>query len=120
MATDAAVSSGTTTQFLFPIIDAGLWYQDKRNFVGISMNNATSGNLNVLPTTQNGDSFCNYGGSSLELDGRFMFRPSANLRYSKGLPTSFELNGVAVYDNAFSVGGHRYKRINWKRSACAV
>ena len=44
----------------------------------------------------------------MELDGRFMFRPSANLRYSKGLPTSFELNGAVVYDDAFSVGlGYR-------------
>lgn len=108
-ATDAAISSGTTTQFLFPIIDAGLWYQDRRNFAGISMNNATSGMLGALTYDSKTATFFVFtGGSSLELDGRFMFRPSANLRYSKGLPTSFELNGAVVYDDSFSVGmGYR-------------
>ena len=108
-ATDAAVSSGATTQFLFPIIDAGLWYQDRRNFAGISINNTTSGVLNALTyDSKTAKVFVITGGSSLQLDGRYMFRPSANLRYSKGLPTSFELNGAVLYDDVFSVGlGYR-------------
>ena len=46
----------------------------------------------------------------MELDGRFMFRPSANIRYSEGLPTSFEMTGSVVYDDSYSVGiGYRVK-----------
>ena len=108
-ATDQAVNGSITTQFLFPIIDAGLWYQDRKNFAGISLNNATAGKLGTLTyDSKTATVLVITGGSSMELDGMFMFRPSANLRYSKGLPTSFELNGAVVYDDAFSVGlGYR-------------
>ncbi len=110
-ATDLAIKGGTTTQFLFPVIDAGIWYQDKRNFVGISINNATASKLDTLTMdSKTATVFVITGGSSMELDGRFMFRPSANIRYSEGLPTSFEMTGSVVYDDSYSVGiGYRVK-----------
>ncbi|MBI48663.1 MAG: hypothetical protein CL850_00005, partial [Crocinitomicaceae bacterium] len=110
-ATDPAIKGGTTTQFLFPVIDAGIWYQDKRNVVGISINNATASKLDTLTMdSKTATVFVITGGSSMELDGRFMFRPSANIRYSEGLPTSFEMTGSVVYDDSYSVGiGYRVK-----------
>ena len=35
---------------VFPMIDAGFWYQDKKSFGGLSLVNATSANMNELAT----------------------------------------------------------------------
>lgn len=98
-----------STQFLFPTVDAGIWYQDRKNFGGITLINATSGSLSeIAQNTQSSKHVVITGGSSMELDGKFMFRPSAQIRIAPGLPPSFELNGAIVYDDAFSLGlGYR-------------
>lgn len=106
---DPAILGDQTSQFLFPMVDAGIWYQDKRSFGGLSLINATSGTLTgVTYSSQTSRVFVATGGTSLELDGRFMFRPSANIRFASGLPACFELNGAVVYDELFAVGlGYR-------------
>ena len=108
---DPAFLGDQTSQFLFPIVDAGFWYQDKRNFGGISLLNVTNGSLNSITNTNESKTtriFVITGGALLELDGKFMFRPSANIRYASGLPASFEMNGAVVYDKSIAVGlGYR-------------
>lgn len=106
---DPAILGDQNSQFLFPMVDAGIWYQDKRSFGGLSLINATSGTLtSVTQSSQTSKIFVATGGTSLELDGRFMFRPSANMRFASGAPACFEMNGAVVYDESFSVGlGYR-------------
>lgn len=106
---DPAILGDQNSQFLFPMVDAGIWYQDKRSFGGLSLINATSGTLtSVTQSSQTSKIFVATGGTSLELDGRFMFRPSANMRFASGAPACFEMNGAVVYDEFFSVGlGYR-------------
>jgi len=106
---DPAILGDQSSQFLFPIVDAGLWYQDKRNFGGISILNATSGALtSISNNSQTTRIFVATAGTSLELDGKFVFRPSANFRITSGLPVCFEMNGAVVYDDLISVGlGYR-------------
>ena len=106
---DPAILGDQTSQFLFPIVDAGFWYQDKRNFGGISILNATSGALtSITNSSQTTRIFVATAGTSLELDGKYMFRPSANFRIASGLPVCFEMNGAVVYDDLISVGlGYR-------------
>jgi type IX secretion system PorP/SprF family membrane protein len=104
---DPAVAG--TTQFLFPTVELGLWYQDKRSFGGISIVNATAATLSTI-TLGSVTSRCFIAtvGTSMELDGRFMFRPSANMRVASGLPPSFEMNGAIVYDDLLVLGlGYR-------------
>ena len=97
--------TGETVQFTFPLIDAGFWYQDKKSFGGLSILNATSANINGITSGSKAPMvIVATGGSSLELDGKYMFRPSVNIRYAKGLPPSFEMNGAVVYDDIISVG----------------
>lgn len=98
-----------TTQVLFPTVDAGLWYQDKRSFAGISIINATAATLSGIALgSVTSRHFVVTAGTSLELDGRFMFRPSVNMRMANGLPPSFEMNGAVVYDDQFVIGlGYR-------------
>ena len=107
-ATDPALGD-QTTQFIFPLVDAGFWYQDKRSFGGISLLNVTAGKLSAIaPESTTARNLVITGGTSLELDGRYTFRPSTNIRYSPGLPASFELSGAMVYDDLASVGlGYR-------------
>ena len=98
-----------STQFLFPTVDAGIWYQDRKNFGGITLINATSASLSeiALNTTSTRHVVIT-AGSSMELEGKFMFRPSTNIRFAGGLPPSFEINGSVVYDDAVAVGlGYR-------------
>ena len=100
---------GETSQMVFPTIDAGFWYQDKKSFAGLSLLNATSANMNELTAGSKAAMvIVATGGTSLALDGNMVFRPSANIRYSKGLPACFELNGAIVFEDMISVGlGYR-------------
>lgn len=106
---DPAILGDQNSQFLFPMVDAGIWYQDKRSFGGLSLINVTSGTLTgVTQSSQSSMIFVATGGTSLELDGRFMFRPSTNIRIASGAPVCFEMNGAVVYDELFAVGlGYR-------------
>lgn len=97
------------TQFLFPTVDAGIWYQDRKNFGGITLINATSASLSEIAlNTTSSKHIVVTAGSSMDLEGKFMFRPSTNIRFAPGLPPSFEINGAVVYDDAVSFGiGYR-------------
>ena len=100
---------GATSQIVFPIIDAGFWYQDKKSFGGLSLLNVTSANLNELTTGSKAAMVVvATGGTSLSLDGNMLFRPSVNIRYARGLPACFELNGAIVFDDMIVAGlGYR-------------
>jgi len=102
-ALDPAVTG--STQFLYPTIDAGLWYQDKRTFGGVSLINATASTLSTITLgSKTSRHVVVTAGTALELDGRFLFRPSTQMRITKGLPPSFEINGAVVYDNLLAIG----------------
>lgn len=104
---------GATSQVVFPMIDAGFWYQDKKSFGGLSLVNATSANMNELATgSEAAMVIVATGGTSLALDGNMVFRPSANIRYAKGLPACFELNGAIIFDDMISAGlGYRSQNV---------
>jgi type IX secretion system PorP/SprF family membrane protein len=106
-ALDPAVTG--SSQFIYPTVDAGLWYQDKTTFGGISLINATAATLNTITLgSETSRHVVITAGTSLELDGRFLFRPSTQMRITKGLPPSFEINGAVVYDNLLAIGiGYR-------------
>lgn len=104
---DPAVTS--STQFLFPTIDAGVWYEDKHSFVGITMVNATAAVLSEMTSgTSTSRHLVTTVGSSIDLDGRFMFKPSAQTRMASGLPVSLDATALLSYDNQISIGvGYR-------------
>ena len=106
-ASDDAVAG--STQFIYPTIDAGLWYQDERTFGGISLINATAATLNTITLgSKTPRHLVATAGTSIELDGRFLFRPSSQIRITKGLPPSFEINGAVVYADFLAIGlGYR-------------
>jgi type IX secretion system PorP/SprF family membrane protein len=104
---DPAVTA--STQFLFPTIDAGVWYEDKHSFIGISMINASASELSEMTlSTRTSRHVIATAGTSVDLDGRFMFKPSAQIRMVSGLPASLDVTALLSYDNQFSIGvGYR-------------
>jgi len=107
VANDPAVIGAT--QFLFPTIDAGLWYEDEHSFIGVTMINATAAELsNMTLSTKTSRHVVATGGTSIELDGRFVFRPSAQMRVVQGLIPALDVTCNVVYDDLISLGvGYR-------------
>ena len=107
VANDPAVSGAT--QFLFPTIDAGIWYEDAHSYLGITMINATAAELSDMTLgTQTSRHVVTTVGTSIDLDGRFVFRPSASMRLVSGLAPSLDVTCSVAYNNMFSVGvGYR-------------
>ena len=107
VANDPAVTGAT--QFMFPTIDAGVWYEDKRSYVGLTMINATAAELSEMTLgTKTSRHVVATVGTSIELDERFVFRPSANMRIAPGLTPSLDVTCSVAYNNLVSLGvGYR-------------
>jgi type IX secretion system PorP/SprF family membrane protein len=107
VANDPAVSG--SNQFLFPTIDAGIWYEDKRSYLGLTMINATAAELSDMTLmTKTSRHIAATAGTSIELDGRFIFRTSTNILMASGLTPSVDISCSVAYNNLFSLGiGYR-------------
>ncbi len=107
VANDPAVSGAT--QFLFPTIDAGVWYEDKKSYIGLTMINATAAELSKMTLgTKTSRHIVTTIGTSIELDGRFVFRPSVNMRIAPGLTPSLDFTCSVAYNKLVSLGvGYR-------------
>jgi len=107
VANDPAVFG--SQQFIVPMIDAGLWYYDRDMYAGLTIQNVTQASMEKI--SQFGKlrrHLVVTGGSEVELDGRWMFLPSAQARLGSGVPPSAEVLGLFKYDEAVGVGlGYR-------------
>jgi len=96
-------------QFIVPMIDAGLWYYDRDMYAGLTIQNVTQASMEKI--SQFGKlrrHLVVTGGSEVELDGRWMFLPSAQARLGSGVPPSAEVLGLFKYDDVVGVGlGYR-------------
>jgi len=96
-------------QFIVPMIDAGLWYYDRDMYAGLTIQNVTQASMEKI--SQFGKlrrHLVVTGGSEVELDGRWMFLPSAQARLGSGVPPSAEVLGLFKYDEVVGVGlGYR-------------
>ncbi|MGB2469326.1 MAG: PorP/SprF family type IX secretion system membrane protein, partial [Flavobacteriales bacterium] len=102
---DPALFGASTSQTVFPTLDFGLWYENSQTFVSLSMLNAVPTTLNeVTMTTNTGTTFVLMGGQYIKLDRRFGFRPAAQMRLTRGLPPSVDLQGAFSVDELVSVG----------------
>ena len=103
VANDPAVSG--SNQFLFPTIDAGIWYEDKRSYLGLTMINATAAELSDMTLmTKTSRHIAATAGTSIELDGRFIFRTSTNILMASGLTPSVDITCSVAYNNLLSLG----------------
>lgn len=107
VANDPAVFG--SQQFLVPMIDASVWYYDRQMYAGMTIQNVTQASMEKI--SQFGKLRRHVvvtGGSEVELDGRWMFLPSAQARLGSGVPPSAEILGLFKYDEVVGVGlGYR-------------
>jgi type IX secretion system PorP/SprF family membrane protein len=107
VANDPAVYGGN--QFIVPTIDASLWYYDRTKFAGFTIQNVTQPSMEKI--SQFGKLRRHavvMAGTQVELDGRWMFTPSAQARLGSGVPPSAEILGMVRYDEVVGVGlGYR-------------
>lgn len=96
-------------QFIVPLIDASLWYYNRTQFAGLTIQNVTQPSMEKI--SQYGKlkrHVVVLAGSEVELDGRWMFIPSVQARLGSGVPPVAEFLGMVKYDEVIGVGlGYR-------------
>ncbi len=98
-----------SSQFIAPMLDAGIWFYDRSKYAGFTIQNVTQPSMEKI--SQYGKlrrHVVLIAGSEVELDGQWMFLPSGQVRMAKGVPVSAELMAMARYDGMVGVGiGYR-------------
>ena len=98
-----------SSQFIAPMLDAGIWFYDRTKYAGFTIQNVTQPSMEKI--SQYGKlrrHMVLIAGSEVELDGQWMFLPSGQVRMAKGVPVSAELMAMARYDGMVGVGiGYR-------------
>ncbi len=98
-----------SSQFIAPMLDAGVWFYDRTKYVGLTIQNVTQPSMEKI--SQYGKlrrHVVMMAGSEVELDGQWMFLPSGQVRMAKGVPISAELMAMARYNDVAGVGiGYR-------------
>ena len=98
-----------SSQFIVPMLDAGIWFYDRTKFAGLTIQNVTQPAIEKISS---------YGrlrrhmvmmaGSEIELDGQWSFLPSGQVRLAKGVPASAEILAMARFNGIAGVGiGYR-------------
>jgi type IX secretion system PorP/SprF family membrane protein len=107
VANDPAIYGGN--QFIVPTIDASLWYYDRTKFAGVTIQNVTQSSMEKISQFGKLRRHAVFlAGSQVELDGKWMFTPSAQARLGSGVPPSAEILGMMRYDEVVGVGlGYR-------------
>ena len=109
VANDDALSDVDETQVVFPSLDAGLWFENRRTFASLSMLNlATSTLTDITGSSRPAGVIVISGGRYVPLDERYSFKPSVQIRKSGGLPASMDFRGTFSMNNQVSLGlGYR-------------
>lgn len=106
---DPALMDGSDAQLVFPTMDMGLWYENRKTYASFSILNLTKTPLNNIATgTAPASVVVLSGGHYVPLDERFAFRPTAQLRKAAGVPTSIDFRGSFSMNKQVALGlGYR-------------
>ena len=105
---DPALGSNET-QLVFPTLDVGFWYEDRKTFASFSVLNLTKTPLNNIASgTSPASVFIVSGGRYVPLDERFAFKPAMQLRKAAGAPASVDFRGSFSMNKKLAMGlGYR-------------
>ena len=108
-AADPALLGSNETQLVFPTLDMGFWYEDRKTFASISVLNLTKTPLNNIASgTSPASVFIVSGGRYVPLDERFAFKPAMQLRKAAGAPASVDFRGSFSMNKKVALGlGYR-------------
>lgn len=98
-----------SAQTVFPLLDLGLWYQNRRVFAGLTWGNVTQPALDQIGTQSTlHRRWVMLGGTRVPLEGKWDFMPTATVRAAQGLRPSFDAVAMLDYDGKVSMGaGYR-------------
>jgi type IX secretion system PorP/SprF family membrane protein len=108
-AADPALLGSNETQLVFPTLDMGFWYEDRKTFASFSALNLTKTPLNNIASgTSPASVFIVSGGRYVPLDERFAFKPAMQLRKAAGAPASVDFRGSFSMNKKVGLGlGYR-------------
>ena len=106
---DPALVGSNETQLVFPTLDVGFWYEDRKTFASFSVLNLTKTPLNKIASgTSPASVFIVSGGRYVPLDERFAFKPAMQLRKAAGVPASVDFRGSFSMNKKVALGlGYR-------------
>lgn len=106
---DPALVGSNETQLVFPTLDVGFWYEDRKTFASFSALNLTKTPLNEIASgTSPASVFIVSGGRYVPLDERFAFKPAMQLRKAAGAPASVDFRGSFSMNKKLALGlGYR-------------
>ena len=108
-AADPALVGANESQLVFPTLDVGLWYENRKTFASFSVLNLTKTPLNNIAFgTAPARVLILSGGRYVPLDERFAFKPAMQLRKTGGAPASVDFRGSFSMNKKVALGlGYR-------------
>jgi len=95
------------SQFVFPQIGVGIWYQNTQRYIGFSIKNLVENELSGLGLdgqTKLRRHFFLTAGKLISLEKKLFFNPSVNLRYVSSAPVALDFTAVLNYDESIEAG----------------
>ncbi|MCH2197304.1 MAG: type IX secretion system membrane protein PorP/SprF [Flavobacteriales bacterium] len=96
--------AGSSSEFLFPQIQFGLWLYKEDRFYGFAIHNLTENALSILPGSAMRRHYSFAAGRAIEMQDGFMFKPSAHLQYVASSRASIDLTAMFDYKEKVQVG----------------
>ena len=104
--TDVLLQGKVTT--LNPNFGAGLYYYNAQYYMGFSVPYILNSDIvaveGVLSEARRYRYYYLYGGTTIEINKNFKFKPSALVRFQEEAPLSFDLNGSFVMYQTLAIG----------------
>lgn len=97
--------NGGASEFLFPMIQFGLWYYKEDRFYGFSVQNMVEQGYEIIGLDAAARRHYSLAaGRAIEMEDGFMFKPSAHVQYVAGSRLSIEMTGMFDYKNKVEIG----------------
>lgn len=96
---------GGSSEFLFPMIDFGLWYYKDDRFYGFAITNMLEQNYSIIGLNSAARRHYSLAaGRAIDMEDGFMFKPAAHIQFIPGSRVSFELTGMIDYKSKIEIG----------------
>lgn len=92
-------------EFVFPIVNFGLWYYNEDRFIGFSVRNVSNNNLTTIGSaTRITPHYSLTAGKHVEMEEGFAFKPSAHLKYVASSRLSIDVTAMINYKDKLELG----------------
>ena len=93
-----------TNEFVFPIVNFGLWYYNEDRFVGFAVRNVSNNKMDIGSATRITPHYSMTAGKHFDMEQGFSFKPSAHLKYVARSRLSIDFTAMMNYKNKVELG----------------